>query len=94
MARLVSCTAKDPSRDVHARITSIGGVKRDGTDWVKWTKSQASAIAEIESGEQTYYVNIGGATPNLGIAIHKGVKYLKAPADLDAPTSLLSLPDC
>ena len=52
------------------------------------------AIEEIESGEQTYYVNIGTSTPNLIVALYKGAKYLTAPLDLAGPTTLLNLPDC
>jgi len=94
MARLVSCTEKERTREIHEKIRSIGGRKRDGPGWVTWSKSQAAAIAEIESGEQTYYVNIEGSTPNLVVGVHAGCKYLKAPVDVDAPTTLLTLPDC
>jgi hypothetical protein len=94
MARLISCTEKARSRDIPELITTVGGMKKEGTLWVRWRKSQADAIAEIESGDQIYYVNLEGSTPNLIIAVHKGAKYLKAPLDREAPTTLLSLPDC
>lgn len=94
MARLVSCTEKDLSLDIHSQIKSIGGRKKTGPNWVQWSKSQSAAIAGIESGEETYYVNIGVSTPNLMVAVHKGVKYLKAPVDNDTPATLLNLPDC
>lgn len=69
-------------------------MKKDGARWVRWNKTQTAAIAEVESGEQTYYVNLEGSTPNLIVAVHKGAKYLKAPLDREAPTTLLKLPDC
>lgn len=94
MARLVSCTEKALSQEIPKLITTVGGMKKDGPIWVRWRKSQAAAIAEIESGEQTYYVNVEGSTPNLVVAIHKDAKYLKAPLDREAPTTLLNLPDC
>jgi hypothetical protein len=94
MARLVSCTEKAPLRDLQEQIKALGGVKKEGGVWVNWRKSQAAAIEEIESGEQTYYVNAGGSTPNLVVALYKGVKYLKAPLDAEAPATLLNLPDC
>ena len=68
--------------------------KRIGRENLASPKSQAAAIAGIESGEETYYVNIGVSTPNLMVAVHKGVKYLKAPVDNDTPATLLNLPDC
>ncbi len=94
MARQVSCTEKDRGADPPLQVRAIGGTKKDGNIWVRWRKTLAAAIAEIESGEQTYYVNIEGSAPNLVVALHNGVKYLKAPADKDAPATLLKLPDC
>jgi len=94
MARLVSCTEKALSREIPEQITTIGGMKKEGTLWVRWRKSQAAAIAEIESGDQIYYVNNEDSAPNLLVAVHKGVKYLKGPRDSEVPTTLLKLPDC
>lgn len=94
MARQVSCTEKDRAADLPSQVRAIGGTRKEGNTWVRWRKTQAAAIAEIEAGEQTYYVNITGSAPNLVVATHNGIKYLKAPADKDAPTTLLSLPDC
>ena len=94
MARLVSCTEKAPLRDLPEQIKALGGVKRQGGVWVNWRKSQSAAIEEIESGEQTYYVNTGTSTPNLIVALYTGAKYLKTPLDLAGPTALLNLPDC
>jgi hypothetical protein len=94
MARLVSCTEKNISGEIPELITAVGGMRKEGAAWVRWRKSQAAAIAEIESGDQTYYVNVEGSTPNLVVAIHKDAKYLKAPLDREAPTTLLNLPDC
>ena len=94
MARLVSCIEKGSSRNIPERIAAIGGSKKEGTGWVKWRKTQAAAIAEIEAGEQTYYVNLEGSAPNLVVAVQNGVKYLKAPLDSEIPTTLLKLPDC
>lgn len=91
MARLVSCTEKDPARDPHARIRAVGGVSKDGS---RWKRDLAAVIAEIESGEQTYYVNVGGRTPNLEVAAHQGTKYLKTMLDRDGSETLLGLPDC
>lgn len=94
MAKLVSCSEKDPSSEIHSQIKAIGGMKKVGPVWMAWRKTQAEAIAAIESGEETYYVNIEVSTPNLIVAVNEGIKYLKAFVDLEAPTTLLNLPDC
>ena len=94
MARQVSCTEKDRSAELTSQVRAIGGTRKDGKNWTRWRKTQAAAIAEIESGEQIYYVNIEGSAPNLVVALHNGVKYLKAPADKGVLVALLNLPDC
>jgi hypothetical protein len=90
MALLVSCSEKEPV-GMGQKLLAIGGRKRDGTCW---KTSVEDAIREIESGTQTYYVNVNGFTPNLVVAMHKDGKYLKAPFDRDIPATLLGLPDC
>ncbi|MDZ4762312.1 MAG: DUF3892 domain-containing protein [Alphaproteobacteria bacterium] len=91
MALKVSCTEKDHAQEAHGQVKGVGGVSRDGTPW----KRDASAvIAEIESGEQTYYVNVDGRTPNLQVATHRGVKYLTTQLDREGAGMLLGLPDC
>ena len=89
MALLVSCTEKGQTDD--ARVSVIGGIARDGSHW---KRGVAAAIAEIESGRETYYVNVEGRTPNLVVATRSGVKYLKSQLDGDVPKTLLGLPDC
>lgn len=91
MAVRVDCTAKESTAQPHGRISAIGGKKPDGSCW---KRSQAAAIAEIESGAQTFYVNLNGAVPNVVVAVADGVKYLKTQFDQHAPTTLLALPDC
>jgi hypothetical protein len=91
MAYLVACTEKASVDSPYRKIKAVGGVRRDGT---KWKRSIERVINEIESGEQTYYVNVGGAAPNLVVDVHEGVKFLKTAQEKDGPTTLLSLPDC
>jgi hypothetical protein len=63
-------------------------------DGKNWSCPVEQAIEEIESGAQTYYINVNGFTPNLVVASVKGKKFIKAPFDLDVPATLLGLPDC
>lgn len=91
MALLVRCTEKLPAGEPHTRVISLGGTLRDGSPW---KVDVATAIAQVERGEQTYYVEINGFTPNLIVALHRGVKYLRSPFDRDVlPATLLGLPD-
>jgi hypothetical protein len=90
MAHLVRYAARDPSREPQSQIQSIGGERRDGT---QWRISVAEAISQIESFNETYYVNIGGFTPNLVVACVRGKKFLKTTNEKDLPLILLSLPD-
>jgi hypothetical protein len=91
MALLVSCTEKKNAFGVNYEIEAIGGKTKDG---ICWKRSQAAAIAEIESGLETYYVNHNGSMPDIVVARTEGTKYLKTLLDRDLPAVLLALPDC
>lgn len=90
MARLVSYSKKDRLAELHVQVTSISGRDNDGS---LWQRDQAVAIAEIQSGQETYYVSLNGGRPNLIVSDYEGDKFLKTVYDLDGPTSLLALPD-
>ena len=79
------------------RVTGTGK-DRDG-DITKlcgaWGKvSKAQAIREIETGENTYYVQIG--TRRTDVRVVNGVtgEYLRTDADRASSNSLDNLPDC
>jgi hypothetical protein len=88
--RQVSCINKSDRYNPHERITHIGGVD-SGT---RWKLTQQQAITAIESGEHSFYVNVGGHSVDVIVATHNGNKYLKTKADGDHPNNLLSLPEC
>lgn len=90
MALLVTCTEKAKVDSPYQKIKALGGSRRDGTSW---RRSLERVVNEIEAGDQTYYLNTGEASPNLVVATHEGVKYLKL-ADTDGPSALLALPEC
>ena len=87
----VTCINKSDRQNPHERILSIGGA-RTGT---RWKFRQIDAIAYIESKRFEFFVNQGGRTVNVVVAISRlGRKYLKTVADGEQPDNLLSLPEC
>lgn len=91
MALQVTCIAKDDRHSPHQRIEGIGGSNHDGT---RWRLTLAEAIADIETGRRTLFVEAGAQRVRVIIAVHEGRKYLKTEADGYSPDNLLSLPQC
>jgi Protein of unknown function (DUF3892) len=52
------------------------------------------AITRIESGEDSFYVQVGGKATEVIVAVHNNRKYLKTMADGYAPDNLLNLDEC
>lgn len=89
----VECVNKSDRMNPHERILNIGGQNADGT---RWRLSQSDAIAGIEAGKWSFYVQQAGSdTVDVIVAISQyGHKYLKTTADGEQPNNLLSLPEC
>lgn len=88
----VECINKTPRDDPHDRIRNIGGANPNGN---RWKLTEAEAIAGIESGKWSFYVERPqGDRVDVIVASRLGVKYLKTTADGDQPNNLLSLPEC
>ncbi len=89
----VLCVKKTDRSDPHERIRQIGGENPDGTPW---RLTQEDAIAGIEQGRWTFFVERpAGDAVNMVVATSRyGNKYLKTAADGDQPNNLLSLREC
>lgn len=88
----VKCVNKSDRYNPHERVLSIGGTNPDGK---RWKLSQLEAIEGIENNKWRFYVNAGGKSVWVIVAVSaQGHKYLKTEADGEQPNNLLSLPEC
>jgi hypothetical protein len=88
---LIHCVGRTDRLNHDRRLRGIGGVNPDGAHWYI---SEAEAIAAIEAGRWSFYVDHGAAAVTVIVAISKyGSKYLKGSADALQPESLLALPE-
>ena len=93
MATRVECINKTDRYNPHERIRAIGGRNSGGG---RWKLSQPDAIAGIENGRWSFYVE---RPPGHRVAVivartPQGHKYLKTEADGEQPDNLLALPEC
>ena len=89
---LIHCITRSDRLNHDRRIRAVGGVNPDGAHW---RIGQEEAIAAIETGRWSFYIEHGGSDLPVVIAVSKyGSKYLKGAADSLHPESLLALPEC
>ena len=73
------------------RLLGVGGVNADGAHW---RISADQAVAAIEDGRWSFYVEAGGRERPVIVAVSKyGSKYLKGAGDPLQPETLLALPE-
>ena len=88
----IQCIRRSDLFNHHRRIVAIAGVNPDGS---RWTLSEIEAIAAIETGRWSFFVERAGDERPIIVAVSKyGSKYLKGADDRLHPESLLALPDC
>lgn len=88
----IKCINKTDRFNPYERIKNVGGVNDDKT---RWKLTEAEAIAGIENGRWSFFVNRGGSIARVIVAVSRfGHKYLKTVADNEQPDNLLSLPEC
>ena len=89
---LICCVSRTDLLNHDRRIRGVGGVNPDGA---RWHIDPAEAIAAIEEGRWSLYVEQDGRPAPVVIAVSKyGSKYLKCGRDALQPDSLLGLPEC
>jgi hypothetical protein len=89
---LIRCINRSDLLNHDRRIRSIGGVNPDGAHW---KIGEAEAIAAIEVGRWSFYVQAEGRELAVVVAVSKyGSKYLKTVSDALHPEGLLALPEC
>jgi hypothetical protein len=89
----ITCINKTDRYNPHERIRAVGGRNSDGTGW---KLTQELAIAAIEEGKYSFYVE-RPAGDRVRVVVPRsaqGNKYLKTEADGEQPNNLLSLPEC
>ena len=87
----IMCVGKLPRQNPYEQLRSVGGVTPTGTSWML---SQPQAIADIETGKSSFFVNASRQRLRVVVAFTpSGNKYLKTERDSGVVNTLLSLPE-
>jgi hypothetical protein len=89
---LIHCITRSDLVNHDRRVRHLGGINPDGA---RWRLSEAEAIAAIEAGRWSFYIERKGYDRAVVVAVSKyGSKYLKCADDKLQPEGLLALPEC
>lgn len=84
--REVTCIKRHPQRDTHKGITHLGG---KGWQMTRW-----QVTAAMNSGGETFYVQVGGKRASIQIVEDRDEAYVRAVVDDEWTDDLLALPEC
>lgn len=84
--REVTCVKKHPQQDRHKGITHLGG---KGWQMTRW-----QVTAAINSGGETFYMQVGGKRARIQVTEDREDPYLRAVLDDQWTDDLLALPEC
>lgn len=88
----IQCVAKSRGLIGRERIVAVGGIGADGRGW---RLEQDAAIAAIESGQASFWIDGDPCSSWLVVARDAaGRKYLKVRSEGERPLRLLALPQC
>lgn len=88
----IDCVTRTQRASPHERISEVGGPNRNGG---RWKLQQSQAVAGIEAGKWTFYVEQPAAhVVAVIVASRLGKRYLKTAADGEQPDNLMALPEC
>lgn len=79
----------------HSRKDRDGDITAIGNSGEHWSpRLKAGAIADIENGDHSYYVNVAGNSVTIRVVAGATGKYLRTDPDETARNNLDDLPDC
>ena len=86
----IMCINRDDRRNLYERITHVGGSSPS-----RWKITQQAAIAAVQPDPQAFYVSVKGDSVRVVVSRSPHDNYyIKTTPDGDAPSNLLSLPEC
>jgi hypothetical protein len=85
----INYTHKLPQHyDPHTRIQGVAGDGGGG-----WYRTENQVLDDLRTGQNSYYVQIGGHRVSVVRAIHLGHPYIKTVTDGYSPDNLVALPE-
>ena len=87
----VTCVNKQPRDNPHEGITHLGGIFSSDH---RWRLTRQEVIADIESGQNTYYTMVGGMRATVTVVHGPNGDYVRTRRDSELNNDLLALNEC